>query len=178
MFRCFQIFCVENLQSVKNASKAVHVSVLQAFVGLPGAGAGAIFCGHTQPLQALPAMSEVGVSSLESRFASRSYKNNHNLSAVQYTTIYGCHDIQTSRMRCLLPAFYRRREAEFRPRSTRRCKLVSSCFPQVIRSEAEEKILVSDHTPIMGWLLQKLITGFGLGSETYVDDSSRFSSWQ
>lgn len=56
---------------MKNASKAVHVAVLQACVGLPGAGAGAIFCGHAQPLQALPAMSEVGVSvsSLESRFA-------------------------------------------------------------------------------------------------------------
>ena len=27
----------------------------------------------------------------------------------------------------------------------------------------KRKILVSDHTPIMGWLLQKLITGFGLG---------------
>ena len=66
----------------------------------------AIFLGaHTQPLQALPAMSEVGVSSLESRCASRSYKNNHILSAVQYTTIYGCHDIQTSRMRCLLHPF-------------------------------------------------------------------------
>lgn len=41
----------------------------------------------------------------------------------------------------------------------------------------EENSCVRPHS-IMGWLLQKLITGFGLGSETSVDDSSRFCSWQ
>ena len=98
----------------------MHVAVLQAFVGLPGAGAGAIFCGHTQPLQALPAMSEVRVSSFESRFSTLGSKN---LSRTNMKPSYKCNEfyIQTSRMRCVLRVFEGTREAEFIPRSTQRC---------------------------------------------------------
>ena len=53
-------------------------------------------------------------------------------------------------MRCLLPAFYRGREAEFRPRRF----YASYQMTEALRQE--RKILASDHTPIMGWLFRSL----------------------